>query len=452
LLLSILFVMMAEVLIFVPSVANFRLSFLQERLERAQLASLALLATPNDMVAPALSDELLKNAEVLNIVLRRDAVRELVLAKKIPGPIDATYDLRDTNLFAAIRDAFTCAFGPTGKIIRVIGRPVKDAGNEIEIVLFGDPVRQAMFDYAKNVLLLSVVISIVTGGSLFLALQILISRPISKVVDSMTRFQKSPEDAHNIIIPKAGIRELHNAEKALHDLQTGLNASLRQKERLAQLGGAVSKVSHDLRNILTTTQILADRLETSDDPKVQKMAPKLLNSLSRAVNLCERTLTFGKADEPEPELRDMPLKTLVDDVIESDQLQTPDGRVQLISTVTRDVEVRVDPEQMFRVLANLLRNARQAIEAAGGLGVVTLTATKSPEHVEICVRDTGPGLPPKAREFLFKPFQGNARQGGTGLGLAIAAELVRGHGGTLELVESSDAGTTFRIVLPYHGE
>ncbi len=452
LLLSILFVMMAEVLIFIPSVANFRISFLQERLERAQLASLALLATPDDMVAPELNDELLKNAEVLNIVLRRDAVRELMLAKPIPGPIDANYDLRNMNVFTAIRDAVASAMAPEMQIIRVIGQPVKNAGNEIEIVLFADPVRAAMLDYARNVFLLSLLISLVTGLSLFLALQILIARPISKVIDSMVRFQKAPEDAHNIITPKASIKELREAEVALHDLQTGLNASLRQKERLAQLGGAVSKVSHDLRNILTTTQILADRLETSDDPKVQKMSPKLLNSLSRAVNLCERTLTFGKADEPEPELRRVSLKTIVDDVIESDQLQSPDSKVQVISTIGHDVEVQADPEQMFRVLANLLRNARQAIEATGALGVVTLTAATTDTGVEVCVRDTGPGLPPKAREFLFKPFQGNARQGGTGLGLAIAAELVRGHGGTLELVETSEAGTTFRIFLPKGGE
>ncbi|OUS08974.1 sensor histidine kinase [Rhodobacterales bacterium 52_120_T64] len=447
LLLSFIFVMIAEVLLFVPSVSNFRLGYLQDRLELAQLASLALLATPDDMVAPELADELLKNAEVLNIVLRRDAVRELVLAMPMSKPISQTFDLRDAGFFGPIKDAFVCAFGTPGNVIRIIGQPVKDAGIQIEIVMNEAPVKSAMLEYGRNVFFLSLVVSLITGGLLFLSLQALITRPITKVISSMTRFRTNPEDASNVIKPDASISELREAETALHDMQLQLIASLRQRERLAALGGAVSKVSHDLRNILTTTQILADRLEMSDDPKVQKMAPKLLNSLSRGINLCERTLTFGKADEPEPEIRSVGLKAIVDDVIDNDALRET-KKVQLISTVAHDMQVSADPEQMFRVLTNLVRNARQAIEGTGKLGIVSISADMRDGGVDIIVRDTGPGLPEKAREFLFQPFQGGARRGGTGLGLAIAAELVRGHGGILELIETSEAGTSFRIYLP----
>lgn len=448
LLLSFLFVMVAEVLLFVPSVSNFRLGFLQERLELAQLASLALLATPDDMVAPELANELLKNAEVLNIVLRRDEVRELVLAMPIDKPISRTFDLRDPGFFGPIRDAVVCAFGKPGNVIRVIGQPVKEAGIQIEIVLNEAPVKAAMLEYSRNVFFLSLVVSLVTGLLLFLSLQALITRPITRVISSMTRFRNNPEDASNVIAPNAEISELREAETALHDMQLQLIASLRQKERLAALGGAVSKVSHDLRNILTTTQILADRLEMSDDPKVQKMAPKLLNSLSRGINLCERTLTFGKADEPEPEIHSVGLKAIVDDVIENDALRDTGEEVQLISTVAHDMQISADPEQIFRVLTNLIRNARQAIEGAGKRGIVSVSADVRDGGVDIIIRDTGPGLPEKAREFLFQPFQGGARRGGTGLGLAIAAELVRGHGGILELIETSKAGTSFRIFLP----
>ena len=448
LLLSFIFVMIAEVLLFVPSVSNFRLGYLQERLELAQLASLALLATPDDMVAPELANELLKNAEVLNIVLRRDEVRELVLAMPITKPISQTFDLRDPGFFGPIRDAIACAVGEPGNVIRVIGQPVKNAGIQIEIVLNEAPVKTAMLEYSRNVFFLSLIVSLVTGLLLFLALQALITRPITRVISSMMKFRNDPEDASNVIEPNAAISELREAETALHDMQMQLISSLRQKERLASLGSAVSKVSHDLRNILTTTQILADRLEISDDPKVQKMAPKLLVSLSRGINLCEQTLTFGKADEPEPEIKEVNLKAIVDDVIENDLLRDTGEKVQLISTVSHDTKVAADPEQMFRVLTNLIRNARQAIEGTGKLGVVSVSATQLDEGVDIIVRDSGPGLPEKAREFLFKPFQGGARRGGTGLGLAIAAELVRGHGGVLELIETSEAGTSFRIYLP----
>lgn len=448
LLLSFLFVMVAEVLLFVPSVSNFRLGYLQERLELAQLASLALLATPDDMVAPELADELLKNAEVLNIVLRRNAVRELVLAMPIDKPISQTFDLRDAGFFRPIMDALVCAFSEPGNVIRVIGQPVKEAGIQIEIVLNEAPVKAAMLEYSRNVFFLSLIVSIVTGLLLFLSLQVLITRPITRVISSMMRFRNNPENASNVITPNASISELREAETALHDMQLQLIASLRQKERLAALGGAVSKISHDLRNILTTTQILADRLEMSDDPKVTKMAPKLLNSLSRGINLCERTLAFGKADEPEPEIHSVNLKEIVDDVIENDALLKTDDKVQLISTIANDMQISADPEQMFRVLTNLIRNAGQAIEGTGKPGIVNISADAIADGVNIIVRDSGPGLPEKAREFLFQPFHGGARRGGTGLGLAIAAELVRGHGGNLVLIETSEAGTSFRIYLP----
>ena len=448
LLLSFIFVMVAEIVIFVPSVARYRISYLQERLEQAQLASLALLATPDDMVSPELEGELLDNAEVLNIVLQRDEIRELILSKPIPKPISRSFDLREANIFMAIKDAVACVMHEPGEIIRVIGTPVKKAGLGIEVVMEEDFVKASMLDYARNILILSLGISVVTGMLLFIALQLLIARPIKNVISSMISFRNNPEDASNIIEPSSRISELHEAENALSELQHQLIASLRQKERLAQLGGAVSKVSHDLRNILTTTQILADTFEGSDDPKVQRMAPKLIKSLERGINLCERTLTYGKAEEREPKPELMALKPLVDTVIENDQLRVDINKVQFITTVGHEIKVFADQDQLFRVLTNLIRNARQAIEDSDKRGAITVEATEIGAGTEIIIRDTGPGIPPTALEFLFRPFQGSARKGGTGLGLTISAELVKGHGGALELVQSDANGTTFRIFLP----
>jgi signal transduction histidine kinase len=110
--------------------------------------------------------------------------------------------------------------------------------------------------------------------------------------------------------------------------------------------------------------------------------------------------------------------------------------------------LRADPEQLYRVLANLVRNARQAIMATGGPGTITIAGGEDDAAWSIVVSDTGPGLPQKAREHLFTPFQGGTRKGGSGLGLVISAELVRGHGGRLDLVSSGPEGTVFRIVLP----
>ena len=207
-------------------------------------------------------------------------------------------------------------------------------------------------------------------------------------------------------------------------------------------------MSHDLRNILTTAQLFADRIETSDDPVVRRMAPKLMNSISRAVNLCERTLAFGKAEEPPPALSIVSLASIAQDVIDGERLAVEDAPVELVSDVPSGLMIRADSEQMYRVLSNLIRNARQAIAATGKAGQVTVSAGESERSWWIKVTDTGPGLPPRAQEFLFKPFQGNASKGGAGLGLVIAAELIRGHGGTLKLERTGPEGTEFAISLP----
>ncbi|MCB1404447.1 MAG: HAMP domain-containing histidine kinase, partial [Rhodobacteraceae bacterium] len=203
-----------------------------------------------------------------------------------------------------------------------------------------------------------------------------------------------------------------------------------------------------LRNMLTTAQLLADRIESSSDPAVRRTAPKLVNSLARAISLCERTLTFGKVDEPAPEIVVFLLAPLVGEVLENEREASATGRVDFRAEIAGGLAARADPDQLFRVLTNLVRNAAQAIEASGRAGSVTVSAGEGDGRTRIRVADTGPGLPPKARENLFRPFSGGVRQGGTGLGLVIAAELVKGHGGSLTLDETAREGTTFVVDIP----
>ncbi|MBD3677208.1 MAG: HAMP domain-containing histidine kinase [Rhodobacteraceae bacterium] len=446
LVLTAVFVMLGEVLIFVPSVARFREDYLLSRLERAQIASLALLA--NDMIDAELEQELLRNAEVFNVVLRRDEMRQLILSSPIPAPIAATYDLRDAGAFELIRDALARMVNPEDQIIRVIGDPVRKAGLLIEITMETAPLRAAMIDYGLRILLLSAVISVFTASLLFLTVRRFLVRPIKRVVGAMISYSQAPEDARRVIQPTAGITELREAEAALQQLQTQLTGALRQKEHLAQLGGAVAKISHDLRNILTTAQLFADRMEDSADPTVQRAAPKLVNSITRAVNLCESTLAFGRAEEPPPALDRVQLHAIVQEAVEGERLASGEHEISFSEDVPASMTLRADPEQLYRVLSNLIRNARQAIIASGQPGEISVQASEDDREWVIMVADTGPGLPPKAREFLFQPFQGGARKGGFGLGLAISADLVRGHGGRLELLETGETGTRFAIRLP----
>lgn len=446
LILTTIFVMLAEVLIFVPSVARFREDYLLLRLEKAQIASLALLA--NDMIDMEVEDELLENAGVFNVVLRRDQARQLILSSPIPSPIEMTVDLREAPGIVLIRDALLRLVKRDNQVIRVIGNPLRDAGLLIEVTMDTASLRAEMIDYGIRILILSAVISIFTAILLFLAVRGFLVRPIKRVIDAMTAYAAAPEDARRIIEPSAGVAELHEAEQALMSLQTQLTGALRQKERLAQLGGAVAKISHDLRNILTVAQLFSDRLEMSEDPAVKRTAPKLLGSLSRAVNLCEATLAFGKAEEPPPRLDQVLLSSVVGDVVDAERLAVGDHPVDLIDDVPVNMVVRADPEQLYRVIGNLVRNARQAIIAAGQAGEIRISAGETESTWQIRIADTGPGLPNKAKEYLFQPFQGGTRKGGTGLGLAISAELVRGHGGRLDLLDTGETGTCFCLSLP----
>jgi signal transduction histidine kinase len=446
LMLTAVFVMLAEVLIFVPSIARFQVDYLQLRLEKAQIAALSVLAS-DDMIIPELERELLANAEVFNVVLRRDEVRQLVLSSDIPEPINRTIDLRLSMPWPLIREAFYVLATPENQIIRIIGNPVREAGLLIEITMETARLRSAMIDYGLRILALSALISAVTAVLLFIAVRRLLVLPIRRVVRHMQAYAEAPEDARRVISPTASVVELRTAEDALQSMQTQLTSALRQKERLAQLGGAVAKISHDLRNILTTAQLFADRIDGSSDPVVAKSVPKLVSSISRAVTLCESTLTFGKAEEPPPTLRAVPLQPLVEDVAEGEGFLAG-GDVACLIDIPHGMVVKADAEQLHRVLANLIRNAQQAITATGKAGTIEVSAGEDASEWWIRVGDTGPGLPARAREHLFTAFQGGVRKGGTGLGLTIAAELVRGHGGRLELVRSDADGTEFAIHLP----
>jgi signal transduction histidine kinase len=446
--LTLVFVALAQVLILVPSVARFQHDWLVLRLEKAQIAALTLLASEGS-VPPALESELLDNAGVFNVVLRRDAVRQLVLSAPLPGPVARTLDLRGARSPELVAAAFATLLRPDPGVLRVIGAPSHDAGLLIEVTIDPAPLTVALRAHALQVLAQSALLSLATAVLLFLAVERMILRPIARLSGQMQAYAADPEDARRIIEPASGLAELRAAETALRQLETDLTAALRQKDRLAQLGTAVAKISHDLRNMLTSAQLFADRIEGSADPAVARAAPKLVGSISRAIALCEATLAFGRAEEPPPRLARLALRPLVEEVFEAEGLGPETaGRVRALVDVPAGMMLRADPEQIFRVLSNLVRNARQAIEATGRSGAVEISAAEDDAEWRLRVGDDGPGLPERARAHLFAPFQGGVRQGGAGLGLAIAAELVRGHGGRLTLERSDAEGTVFAIRLP----
>ena len=438
--------MIAEVLIFVPSVAYFRKNYLLDRLERAEIASFSVLVAPNGMLNEDVKQDLLRNAGVENIILFRSDRRELVLSNNISNVVDETYDLRETNALSLIMDVLRVMVTQNDRFIRLLGN-LSD-GTVIEVTMKEALLRAAIYDYGTRILVLSLLLSIMTAFGMIFAIRAFIIRPMQHIMVSMRQFQSAPQDCNQIIEPSATIREFYETERTLADMQQQLNQALRERKNMVALGEAVSKINHDLRNMLTTAQLLADRVERSEDPSVQRVAPKLVNSLSRAINLAETTLTFGRTEEPAPELTKFSIRKLIDEVIEAERLSTQKDPITFDIKCPKRLHIWADRDQIFRVISNITRNARQVLQTRPQGGTISLIVKDKPSTWAIIIKDNGSGMPEKARTNMFMPFKGSARAGGFGLGLAIAAELVAAHDGTLILLYSSDQGTAFEISLP----
>jgi signal transduction histidine kinase len=445
LLLTMAFVMLGEVLIFLPSIANFRLTWLKSRVAQAEIAALAVEAAPTHMLSSDLRSEILKGAGVLVVSLEKQGVRKLVLRGERDEMIDAHYDLRDVGWAGAIADAFGALFAGNGRVIGVTDFPPNMSGDVIDLALEEAPLRAAMIRYGLNILILSVILSLIVAGLIFLALNRALVRPMQRLSRNMVDYGADPEDARRIIAPSDRRDEIGLAERELAAMQTQLSGLLKQKSHLAALGLAVSKVSHDLRNMLTSAHLISDRLARSDDPTVGRFATKLIASLDRAIDFCEQTLKFGRAQEPPPRRSRFNPKELVDEALEAAAPESP-AALTLYNNVPQSLTIDADRDQLFRILNNLVRNAVQALEEHGG--TITLGARRDGTVAVFEIADTGPGVPDKARKHLFEAFQGSGRPGGTGLGLAIAAELVRAHGGTIELAATGPKGSVFRFTIP----
>jgi signal transduction histidine kinase len=368
----------------------------------------------------------------------------------MPASIAQDIDMRNVTWWKSIVDAFDALLMcKPGDNIRVVGAAPM-GGDFLEIILDESPMCKAMWTFSVNILLLSLAISCITAMLVFLALHYLFVRPMWRITRNMVAFRADPENPSRVIAESGRRDEIGTAEEELGAMQRELASMLQQQSRLAALGLAVSKINHDLRNLLASAQLFSDQLSTSPDPKVQRFAPKLMRALERAIAFCQSTLSYGGAQEPPPERRTIEVEPLIEEVHEALGLGL-DVPIRWIVAVERGLTVEADHDQLFRVLVNIARNSVQALEARGtrdpARDQIRITGRREGSVVVIEVSDTGTGVPEKARAHLFQAFQGSARAGGTGLGLAIAAELVRAHGGEIRLVPGT-IGATFSITIP----
>ncbi|MBU6299876.1 MAG: HAMP domain-containing histidine kinase [Alphaproteobacteria bacterium] len=448
LLLTVLYVLASEVLIFVPAIGLYDRELLDDHILSAELAILPFTEPGGQDLSRNLREELLRHANADAVLLERPDQRELFLAGSTPARIDHTIDLTADSLTADMMNGLDCLLYGGNRTLHVIAPTRIPGAKTIGIVLNEASVRNSLLVYARRVIGAALFISLLSATLVFASLYFFLVRPMRRITHAMVAFRENPEDAGRILPVSHRAGEIGLAENELAAMQRELYGFLRQRARLAALGSAAARIQHDLRNILASAQLASDRLAASDDPTVKRLTPSLVVSIDRAIALATSMLKFGRSDEPPPQRAAVRLRDLVDEAAQTALEAASPADIRFDNHIARDIDVAADREQLFRVTLNLVRNAAEALSARDNGGVITVSATRVHDGVAIDVADDGPGIPETIRDKLFRPFVSAARVGGTGLGLAIARDLVRGHGGELSLISTSAQGTVFRVVIP----
>ena len=439
-------VMTAEILLFLPSLARYRLAYLEQLIESGTLAALALDATPDNMVTEDVKHALLNNARVDAVVVVELNRAKRALLNIPPSPAMPTFNLKERGALGLIWDALTAMTRDGAYYTRVGGESMRLPNAMVWIVVDELPMRLAMYRYAGTVLALSVMIALFTAALLYLALRWLVVRPLQDLAADMTAFRRAPEGPGTERPPTRRNDEIGTVDREFQNLQRELRASLRQKSRLAEVGAASNKINHDLRNMLSTARLLSDRLARSDDERTRALAPTILNTIDRAARLASDALEYVR-DHPTPRMEAFDLSDLVDEVGVALQEAGEDRDPNLLrdwrDEIVGECRVTADRDLLYRVMVNLGRNAFDA-----GATEVLVRARSRGGLMSIDIADNGPGVPPAVASQLFRPFTTGGRASGTGLGLAIARDLVRAHGGDIALMETSDRGSIFRFTLP----
>jgi signal transduction histidine kinase len=448
LLATLLVVVLANAIIVPVLLANRQRDWLSEKVAAGELASF-VVSVPEGKVTQQVKQQILKTAGLVAVGVQADGVWRSVLAPAKQRKADYRIDLRQQDLLSQMSGSLDTLFGGGDRLVQVVDRPHYLSGEQVEIVVPDNQLQSILVDNARELLLGTILTSVMAGALVYLFLTFFLIRPIQRITRSMERFRADPDNPGAHLPPSGRHDEIGRAELELDRMQFDLRAALASRARLAALGEAVAKINHEMRNMLTSAQLASERLATSGDPVVARTLPRLERALERAVTLAANVLTFGRSEEPPPAPRPVPLRAALETAAEDAHLA--DERVRLATTIAEGAQVLADPDQLHRILVNLMRNAREAIDGApekNGVGAVSASLSVSDGASVIRLADDGPGLPERAQANLFQPFAGSTRRGGAGLGLAISRELAQAHGGDLVLVQTGPAGTVFDLRLP----
>lgn len=451
--LAILFVMLAEIVLFVPSFTKYRFDYLKMQVERAEIAiqALSVYMGSMPMINSVSTEKELALLDTMGLyeVVKYDSDGDILVHLKKPMTeyTFETYNLSQTMVVQWGIDGFISLFNKDTNAIRLT-QIDEQSQSRLVIVMPKQDLIDSLLGYALRIFLLSLFISITTAMLIYLVVRRAVVRPITHLVQQMQYYQKQPEDPERVIQPSSRIADIRVAQTALADLQGQVIEALDQKNRLAALGEAVAKIKHDLRNILASAQLLADRLGQSQESMSQRIGQKLVRSLDRATTLCTNCLIYGHLKESDPKKTQVNVAQAIADVLEATVNHNTEVDVRV--DVNADLSVMSDPDYLYRILLNLVRNAYQAIERkSDSEKTLVIRSFIENDTLVFHVIDAGDGISPEAQEELFKPFKGNPKSGGSGLGLPIARDLSKALGGTVELLKSDETGTVFSVKLPY---
>ena len=431
-----------------------RENWLRDRLVAARTATLVFGADQDAALSGDLTAKILGAVGAKTITVETPGHRLLLSASATPPAPDYVFDLSNPSLIEGVEAGFQTLFARRGSILQVSGLAPMD-GARIEITIDQTPLIDAMWRLSRTYLTIALLLSTLVTCVLWAALWQMVIRPVRRLTSSIIAFGERPQEARQIAAPSGRDDEIGRAEAALAAMQGSLAQELGQRKRLAELGMAVARINHDLRNMLAAAQLISDRLATIPDPLAQRLAPRLMATLDRAILFCQSTLTYGAAREQEPARRRFDLREVVRHVVETAEA-TGCGAVAYSIEIPPNFELFADPDHVQRIIENLSRNAAQALQSQGPSGgrppAIRLAAIRTGEVALIEISDSGPGFPPEQAPRIFEPFHLSTREGGSGLGLAIAADLVARNGGSISLAPAqSDAfycGARFLITLP----
>ena len=223
------------------------------------------------------------------------------------------------------------------------------------------------------------------------------------------------------------------------------------QERLALIGETVASLSHSIKNILQGLRFGADAVDLAlhrgELTKAQEGWPVLQRNLDRIHALVLNMLAWAKARPLEPEECD--LNGILREIRELLAPAAGRRRVEIVLGLDEALPAAwIDAPAVHQAVTNLVLNAIEAVPERVGLVTILSRHDAGTGEVLVVVRDNGGGIPDSIRPRLFEPFVSSKGQRGTGLGLAVARKIAERHGGRIEVVASSRAGTEIALRLP----